>query len=80
MATVLGWLQSHGLTIDHSALGRNWIGFSGTAGQIESALGIQIHAFRAGSTENYANVTDISIPAALEPVAGAFLGQHREAS
>lgn len=74
MATVRGWLQSHGLTIDHSARGRNWIGFSGTAEQIESALGTQIHTFRAGGAEHYANVTDVSIPAALEPVAGAFLG------
>jgi subtilase family serine protease len=74
MSTVRSWLASHGLTIDHSARGRNWIGFSGTAEQIESTLGTQIHLYRSGSEEHYANATDISIPAALQPVVGGFLG------
>ena len=72
MSTLRRWLESHGLTIDHSARGRNWIGFSGTARQIESALRTQIHKYRSGTEGHYANATEISIPVALTPVVGAF--------
>jgi uncharacterized protein (TIGR03437 family) len=74
MSTVRSWIESHGLTIDYSARGRNWIGFSGTAAQVESALGTQIHAYRSGAEEHFANSTEISIPAALSSVVGAFVG------
>ena len=76
VSTLRSWIRSHGLIIDHSARGRNWIGFSGTARQIESALGTEIHRYRIGSEEHFANSTEISVPAALEPVAGAFIGLH----
>jgi uncharacterized protein (TIGR03437 family) len=68
------WLQSHGLHIDHAARGRNWIGFSGTAQQIEAALGTRIHRYRSGTEEHFANSTEISVPQALAPVLGAFIG------
>ncbi len=74
LSTVRSWIESHGLAIDHSARGRNWIGFSGSAQQIEAALGTQIHHYQSGAEEHFANSTEISIPAALEPVAGAFIG------
>jgi uncharacterized protein (TIGR03437 family) len=74
LSTLRSWIESHGLTIDHSARGRNWIGFSGTTQQIEAALGTQIHRYQSGAEEHFANSTEISIPAALEPVAGAFIG------
>ncbi len=74
MSTIRSWIESHGLTIDYSGRGRNWIGFSGTAQQIESALGTQIHRYRSGTEEHFANSTDVSIPEALDPVVGAFIG------
>jgi uncharacterized protein (TIGR03437 family) len=74
MSTLRSWIESHGLTIDHSARGRNWIGFSGTAAQVESALGTQIHKYRSGAEDHFANSTEISIPAALSSVLGAFIG------
>lgn len=74
MSTVRSWIESHGLTIDHSARGRNWIGFSGTAQQVESALGTQIHRYRSEGEEHFANSTEVSIPAALDPTVGAFIG------
>src|SRR5580698_3894764 len=74
MSTVRSWIESHGLTIDHSARGRNWIGFSGTAAQVEAALDTQIHKYRTGAEEHFANSTEISIPAALSSVVGAFTG------
>jgi uncharacterized protein (TIGR03437 family) len=74
ISTLRTWIQSHGLAIDHAARGRNWIGFSGTAQQVESALGTQIHRYRSGTEEHFANSTEVSIPAALAPVVGAFIG------
>jgi uncharacterized protein (TIGR03437 family) len=74
MSTLRSWIESHGLTIDHSARGRNWIGFSGTAAQVEAALGAEIHRYRSGAKEHFANSTDVSIPAALSPVLGTFIG------
>jgi uncharacterized protein (TIGR03437 family) len=74
LSAVRQWIESHGLSIDHAARGGNWIGFSGTAAQVESALGAQIHRYRIGTEEYYANASEISIPAALAPVVGAFAG------
>jgi len=74
MSTIRSWIESHGLTIDHSAHGRNWIGFSGTAQQVESALGTKIHRYQNEGEEHFANATEVSIPAALESVVGAFVG------
>jgi len=74
MSTLRSWIESHGLTIDHSGRGRNWIGFSGTAQQVESALGTKIHRYQNEGEEHFANSTELSIPAALEPVVGALMG------
>jgi subtilase family serine protease len=74
ISTIRSWIESHGLTVDHSARGRNWIGFSGTAQQMESAFGTQLHRYRSGAEEYFASATEISIPAALEPAVGAFIG------
>jgi subtilase family serine protease len=74
LSAVRQWIESHGLTIDHAARGRNWIGFSGSAAQVEAALGTGIHRYRIGAEEHYANASEVSIPAALAPVVGAFAG------
>jgi len=76
MSTIRAWIKLHGLTIDYSGRGRNWIGFSGTVQQVETALGTEIHRYRIGTEEHFANSTELSIPAALEPVVGAFVGLH----
>ena len=74
MSTLRSWIESHGLTVDHSARGQNWIGFSGTAQQVESALGTKIHRYQNEGEEHFANSAEVSIPAALESVVGAFVG------
>ena len=35
LSAVRQWIESHGLSIDHAARGGNWIGFSGSAAQVE---------------------------------------------
>jgi len=74
LSSIRQWVESHGLSIDRAARGRNWIGFSGTAAQVESALGTRIHSYRIGAEEHFANATEVSIPSALAPVVGAFVG------
>ena len=72
IATVTGWLESHGLVIEQVAPGRTDIAFSGTVAQVESAFHTQIHNFRAGSQAFTSNTTEPLIPAALAGVAGGI--------
>jgi len=68
------WLKSEGLTVNEGGRGRNWIAFSGTAGQVSRALHTSIHKFKVNGETHYSNVTEPSIPEALADVAGAFIG------
>lgn len=71
---VTSWLESQGFRIDYMARGRNWIGFSGTAGQIKDAFHTEIHRYIAGGETHYANASDPAIPAALAPVVSLIRG------
>jgi uncharacterized protein (TIGR03437 family) len=74
VAAARAWLESHGFAIDHQARGRNWIGFHGTAAQIEQGLGTSLHRYRVNGEEHFANTTPATVPSAIAPVTGAFLG------
>ena len=67
------WLGVQGFTIDAVARGRQWIEFSGSAGQVESAFHTQMHEFSVDGRTHVANATDISIPQALAPVVAGVL-------
>jgi uncharacterized protein (TIGR03437 family) len=71
---VVAWLQSEGLTVKESARGRNWVAFSGTAGQISSALKTEFHSYQVNGTMHISNATDVSVPAALAEIVGGFRG------
>jgi hypothetical protein len=70
--TITSWLQSQGFQVNHIANGRNFIEFSGTAGQVQQALHTAIHKYsvpvRAGNEDHWANSTDPQIPTALASV------------
>jgi subtilase family serine protease len=68
------WLKSQGLTVGKVANGRDWINFSGTASQIESAFRTEIHRYNVNGEMHFANSTPPSIPAALSGIANGFLG------
>ena len=74
LAKVAGWLKSEGFAIDHQARGRNWIAFSGAAGQTARAFHTTIHRYVANGKTAYANAGEPSVPEALADVAGGFLG------
>ena len=65
LAKVTTWLQSHGLTVESISRNHNEISFSGTVGQIESALKTEIHNYSIKGEQHFANATDVSLPAAF---------------
>jgi uncharacterized protein (TIGR03437 family) len=73
---ITAWLGQYGLTVKSVARARNAIAFGGPAGQIESALGVEIHRYQAGGESHFANATDPSIPAALQGLVLAIRGLH----
>src|SRR5580658_10006672 len=73
---LVAWLQQYGPTVKSVARGRNAIVFGGTAGQIRSAFGVEIHRYQVGAETHYANAADPTIPAALGDVVLAIRGLH----
>lgn len=74
ISKVAGWLKSEGFAVDHQARGRNWIAFSGAAGQTARAFHTSIHRYVVDGETHYANAGEPSVPEALADVAGGFLG------
>ncbi|MCX6629410.1 MAG: protease pro-enzyme activation domain-containing protein [Candidatus Solibacter sp.] len=74
IAKVSAWLESQRLKVDNVARGRNWINFSGTAGQAARTFRTRFHRYRVNGETHFANVDEPSVPAALEDVVGGFLG------
>jgi len=70
----VAWLTSQGFTVNQSGRARNWVAFSGTAGQVSRSLQTPIHRFRVNGEMHFANTTEPSVPEALSDVAGGFLG------
>src|SRR5689334_21038061 len=68
VSQVVSWLQSEGLAVDEVSRSRNWIWFSGTAGQIQAALRTEMRGYRVGGELHYANVSEPSVPAGIEPI------------
>jgi subtilase family serine protease len=69
-----GWLKSQGFTVLNTARGRNWIVFSGTAGQIQSAFGTEIHRYNVGGELHVANASVPRVPAALSGIVTGLRG------
>lgn len=71
---VTAWLQSEGLTVKQTARSRNWIAFSGSAGQISHALSTSIHRYNVNGQTHIANAVEPSVPEALADVVNGFIG------
>lgn len=76
IATVSGWLQSHGFQVAGASYGRGVIEFSGDAGQVEQAFHTSIHSYMVNGQQHFANATDPSFPAALMPAVEGVLSLH----
>jgi hypothetical protein len=68
IATVSGWLQDSGFTVNSVAKGGRIITFSGTSGQVESAFHTEMHQYMINGVLHTSNSKDISIPTALSQV------------
>src|SRR5207253_779286 len=65
---ITGWLRQHNLNVTSVGRGRNSITFSGTAGQVESAFGAEIHHYEVNGRRHFANAQEPTIPSALSGV------------
>jgi uncharacterized protein (TIGR03437 family) len=74
LAAIRSWLESQGLHIEDTARGRNWIAFSGSVDEIQSALHTQIHRFVINQKEHYANSVNPTVPAAIAGLVRFFRG------
>jgi uncharacterized protein (TIGR03437 family) len=74
IAQIVGWLQGQGLTIVSTARGRNFVVFNGTAASVEAALHVEIHKFLVDGEMHFANATEPSVPAAIQPFTIGFSG------
>jgi uncharacterized protein (TIGR03437 family) len=68
------WLEAEGFSIQERSRGRNWIAFSGTAGQVSKSLHTPVHRFQVQGEKHYSNTVQPSVPEALAGVVGGFLG------
>jgi len=73
MQKMEAWLAAQGFTMIEPARSRNFITFTGTAAQVESAFGTEIHHYNVKGELHYANAIAPQIPAAL---AGIVVGMH----
>jgi uncharacterized protein (TIGR03437 family) len=73
-AAVISWLQSRHMRIEQAARARNWIAFSGTAGDVQLAFHTGIHRYLVDGESHIANATDVSVPAALQDIVSGIRG------
>jgi subtilase family serine protease len=74
MRQITAWLQAQGFSLVQAAHARNWVSFIGTAAQVESAFGTEIHQFNVNGEVHYANATAPKIPAALSGIVTGVRG------
>jgi Pro-kumamolisin, activation domain/Bacterial Ig-like domain (group 3) len=76
LQNIVSWLQGYGFHDVRVSKGRTVIEFSGTAGQVQDALGTSIRKFVVNGEEHWANATDPTVPAALWPGVQGVLTLH----
>ena len=74
LARVAAWLRSAGFTIENTARGRDWIAFSGTAAQVESALHSSLHRYTIGGETHFAVANEPALPSELKPLIATIFG------
>ncbi len=68
LATLKDWLATQGFRVISVSPSRTSIRFSGSVSQIESAFHTQLRRYQVGKEEQYANSTDIQLPAGIAAV------------
>jgi subtilase family serine protease len=68
------WLQSAGFSIKQVSRGHDFIVFSGTAAQVESAFRSPIHSFAIDGETHFANAAEPSVPQEFSHLVANFQG------
>jgi subtilase family serine protease len=74
IATITGWLQSQGLHVNWVAPNRTFIGFGGTAAQVNQAFQAELHTYTVNGEKRYSISSDPMIPTALAPAIKSVRG------
>jgi uncharacterized protein (TIGR03437 family) len=78
IASTVDWLRSQGFAVRKVAHSRTWIAFGGTAREVENVFHTEIHRYRLAGKSHFANVTELSIPAALADAVSGVEGLSDE--
>ncbi len=76
VATITGWLQSRGFTVNLVYPSGMLIDFSGNAGQVRRAFHTTIHNLSVNGVHHIANFSDPEIPSALAPDVAGIVAMH----
>jgi MYXO-CTERM domain-containing protein len=67
LATITGWLRARGFSVEAPSNGRQFLVFTGTSSQLETAFQTEMHRYSVHQKTYFANAKPASIPAALAP-------------
>ena len=67
LARITGWLKGQGFSVEKPSNGRQFILFTGSSAQVETAFQTEMHRYGVGGKTYFANSRPASIPAALAP-------------
>ncbi|HYL79144.1 MAG TPA: protease pro-enzyme activation domain-containing protein [Bryobacteraceae bacterium] len=73
-STIVAWIEAQGFQIENRARARNWVAFSGTAGQIQRAFHTEIHLYVVDNETHYGNATELRIPEVLRNLVSGVRG------
>src|SRR5215467_2015128 len=76
LAKITDWLAAQNLTVTATGRARNWVTFSGTAQQVETAFDTELHNFLVNGEVHVANTKRPSIPEGMTAVVQSIHGLH----
>lgn len=76
LSKVTTWLKAQGFEIVRTGAGRNLVVCSGTAAQVRTAFGAEIHNYRVDGESHIANSSPIMVPASLSGIVRSVMGLH----
>jgi subtilase family serine protease len=76
IATISGWLQSQGLHVNWVSPSRIFIGFGGSAANVNRAFQTEMHYYNVRGQQRLSVNSDPTIPAAILPVITAIRGLY----
>jgi subtilase family serine protease len=74
LAKVAAWAESQGFRVEYQAHTRTFLRLSGSAAQVQNAFHLELRRYQVDGDTHFANASDPSIPAALEPLVSAIRG------